>query len=127
MVVYKRYTLVALKGGERVTIDHQLQFSPPQGDSPPIKVSNGFMIIETKSARGRGFSDKVLESLNVGKESGCSKYCIGVNLIGGVTKYNVFGRTLKRVRQNIVPMYITTPIRAATEANGQLYKPRRCS
>ncbi|EED32562.1 conserved hypothetical protein [gamma proteobacterium NOR5-3] len=127
LVAYKRYTLVALKGGERVTIDHQLRFSPPQGKSLPIQLGDGFMIIETKSARGRGVSDKALESLGVKRESGCSKYCIGVNLIGGVDKYNAFGRTLALVRRNIVTAPRPEPVRAFAAANSHLHTARLCS
>jgi hypothetical protein len=126
LVVYKRYTLVARSGGERVTIDHQLQFSPPDGDSPPIRLGAGFMIVETKSARGRGVSDRVLESLGVGKESGCSKYCIGVNLIGSVDKHNAFGRTLKRVRQNIIATANAVCPQSAA-ANSRTHAVRLCS
>ena len=47
-------------------------------------------------------ADRALKKIKVRKASNCSKYCIGVNLIGGVTKNNNFLETIKRVRKNIV-------------------------
>lgn len=103
IIIYKRCTLVALKGGERVTIDYHLSFAEPHENAVPIELGDGFIIIETKSADGRGASDSALKSLRIRKASGCSKYCIGVNLIGGASKCNNFRGTLKKVLPNILP------------------------
>jgi len=100
IVVYKRYTLVALQGGERVTIDHELSFAEPKDGAEPVQIGDGFMIIETKSEKGRGVSDRVLKSLQLEQASSCSKYCLGLNLLGIVSKGNTFGRTLKHLRLN---------------------------
>lgn len=102
MVGYKRCTLVALKGGERVTIDYSLSFSKPGPDGPDIRIGNNFIIIETKSGDGKGIADTVLRSQKIRKASKCSKYCIGVNLTGSVTKNNYFLPTIKHIRQNII-------------------------
>lgn len=107
IVTYKRCTLVALKGGERVTIDYHLSFSEPRDEALPYLLGDGFIIIETKSSDGRGMSDSLLKKLRIRKASGCSKYCIGVNLIGGAKKWNNFRVTLKKVNSNIIPLKLT--------------------
>ena len=102
IVDYSRCTLVALKGGERVTIDFDLRFESPDGGDNAVQIGHDFIIVETKSADGRGITDSVLKKLGVRKASKCSKYCIGVNLTGEVTKNNNFLHTIKHVRRNIV-------------------------
>lgn len=102
LVDYSRCTLVALKGGERVTIDFDLRFELPDGGGEAVQIGHDFIIVETKSANGRGISDGALKQLGVRKASKCSKYCIGVNLTGEVTKNNQFLHTIRHVQRNIV-------------------------
>lgn len=102
IVGYSRCTLVALKGGERVTIDFDLRFELPDGGDA-VQIGHDFIIVETKSADGRGMTDGALKQLGVRKASKCSKYCIGVNLMGAVSKNNNFLHTIRRVRRNILP------------------------
>lgn len=102
LIGYKRCTLVALRGGERVTVDYLINFAKPGQEDDAIQVGNGFIIVETKSGDGKGLADSALKKLNIRKASGCSKYCIGVNLVGGVAKNNNFRKTINRVRRNIV-------------------------
>lgn len=102
IVHYRRCTLVALKGGERVTIDFGLRFDVPGGSDNPIRIGNDFIIVETKSAAGRGIADGALKRLRIRTASKCSKYCIGLNLTGEVTRNNNFLHTIKHVRRNIV-------------------------
>lgn len=102
IITYKRVTLVALKGGERVTVDYHLSFAKPQDEAGSIRLGDGFIIVETKSADGRGMADLALKALRVRKASGCSKYCIGVNLIGEAARSNNFRSTLRHVHQNIL-------------------------
>ena len=102
MVNYSRCTLVALQGGERVTIDFDLHFELPDG-SEAVQVGHNFIIVETKSENGKGITDNALKQLGVRKASKCSKYCIGVNLTGEVSKNNNFLHTIRHVRRNIVP------------------------
>jgi len=101
MVTYKRCTLVALQGGERVTVDYALGFAPPDDENAQVRINNNFIIVETKSSNGKGFADTTLAQLKIRKASKCSKYCIGVNLTKCVSKNNYFLPTLKRVRSNI--------------------------
>ncbi|MBT4619200.1 MAG: polyphosphate polymerase domain-containing protein [Gammaproteobacteria bacterium] len=102
IVNYSRCTLVALNGGERVTIDFDLGFKLPEGESDAVQIGHNFIIIETKSADGRGKADSALKKMGVRKASKCSKYCIGVNLTGEGHKNNNFLHTVKRARNNIV-------------------------
>ena len=102
IVGYRRSTLVALRGGERVTIDYRLSFAAPDRPNAPVRIGNDFIIIETKSGNGKGIADSALKKLGIRKASKCSKYCIGVNLTGCVAKNNNFLPTLKRVRRNII-------------------------
>ena len=101
IVNYSRCTLVALKGGERVTIDFDLLFELPDGGEA-VQIGHDFIIVETKSAEGRGITDGALKQLGVRKASKCSKYCIGVNLTGEVSKNNNFLHTIRHVQRNIV-------------------------
>ena len=101
IVDYSRCTLVALKGGERVTIDFDLHFELPDGGKA-VQIGHDFIIVETKSEGGRGIADENLKQLGIRKASKCSKYCIGVNLTGEVTKNNHFLHTIRHVRRNIV-------------------------
>ena len=103
IVNYSRCTLVALKGGERVTIDFDLRFELPYRNKNAVQIGHDFIIVETKSGDGHGIVDDALKQLGVRRASKCSKYCIGVNLTGAVTKNNNFLHTIKHVRKNIVP------------------------
>ena len=107
IVNYSRCTLVALQGGERVTIDFDLHFELPDG-SEAVQIGHNFIIVETKSENGKGITDSALRQLGVRKASKCSKYCIGVNLTGEVSKNNNFLHTIRHVQQNIVQGFPNT-------------------
>jgi len=96
----KRVTLVSLSGGERLTIDYCLNFDPMTG--PSVSIGNDFIIVETKSADGKGIADVQLKKFGIRQAKKLSKYCIGAILTGQVTKYNNFRMTLKRVLENVV-------------------------
>jgi len=110
MINYQRCTLVARQGSERVTIDFSLCFDQPEGMSDPVHISNQFIIVETKSDNGKGITDRAMKKLNIRKASKCSKYCIGVNLMGKVRKNNNFLHMIKHVKQNIIPPGRSYPI-----------------
>jgi hypothetical protein len=105
IVNYKRCTLVALKGGERVTIDFNLEFLNPNDNKDSVKIGNDFIIVETKSVDGKGFTDTSLHNLKIRQAERCSKYCLGLNLTHAVTKNNRFLTTIKHIRQNIVQSF----------------------
>lgn len=78
-VRYHRTTLVARRGGERITIDREVSF---EGDAGSVSASGGVAIVETKSSNGRGLADQVLRRLHQRPVAHCSKYCVGVSALG---------------------------------------------
>ena len=93
-VSYRRITLVAKNGGERITIDSDLVFS---GDDRSCVIDASLFIIETKSMNGNGIADKVLRHLHQHPTGSCSKYCLGTALLQQVGKYNKFLPALRKV------------------------------
>ncbi len=98
-VSYKRFTLVSASGGERITVDFSLGFETPAGRT--VQIGDDFIIVETKSADGRGKADRVMKQRHVRQAEGCSKYCIGMVLTGGVEKHNKFRPIVKTVRSRM--------------------------
>ena len=84
---YRRITLVAKNGGERLTIDHDLSLNLNDVSSD---VPSGLAIFETKSKNGNGIADKILRSESIPRVKGCSKFCLSMALSGKMTKYNKF-------------------------------------
>lgn len=95
-----RCTLVSRHGGERITIDYSLGFDPMNG--PSVNIGPDFIIVETKSADGKGLADVALKKAGIRQAKKLSKYCVGAILTGGVTKYNNFKASLKRIRGNVI-------------------------
>jgi hypothetical protein len=87
---YLRTTLVRAEGGERVTIDADLQIDGPSGLIAAMSPSHA--IVETKSPWGRGTTDRLLVSLGA-RPVKCSKYCLAVTL----TRSEVRGNDLRRL------------------------------
>ena len=98
-VTYKRFTLVSVKGGERVTVDFNIGFESPLGKR--AQIGENFVIVETKSGNGRGIADQVLKRHRVRQAEGCSKYCIGMVLTGEIEKYNRFRPIIGTVRRRM--------------------------
>lgn len=93
-VRYQRMTLVAKAGGERMTIDTDLQF---QSEGRSFATGTGVFIVETKSANGRGLADRLLRTQGERPTRRCSKYCIGMAATGQVARYNRFLPTLRKL------------------------------
>lgn len=91
---YKRITLVAKAGGERMTIDTELQFR--SGDKS-IDVGSDVFIVETKSELGRGIADLSFRKVHERPMSKCSKYCVGMAALGEVSKWNQFLPTMRKL------------------------------
>jgi hypothetical protein len=91
---YKRITLVAKAGGERMTIDTELQFW--SGDKT-VKLSPDLFIVETKSELGRGIADLSFRKVHERPTPRCSKYCVGMAALGEVSKWNRFMPTLRKL------------------------------
>ncbi len=93
---YKRVTLVAKIGSERMTIDSKLCF---MSGSSKQYVGNDKFIVETKSANGNGIADKVLRSLHRHPSKHCSKYCTATAILNADVKSNNF----KMVMRKLIP------------------------
>jgi VTC domain len=91
---YRRITLVARDGGERMTIDTDIRF---QGSTQHCNTDDDVFIVETKSANGRGVADAVLRALHQHPTNGCSKYCVGMSVTGAVARYNRFLPALRKL------------------------------
>ena len=93
-VRYRRITLVARTGGERMTIDTDLHFSTP---TATLATGTAVFIVETKSANGRGFADLLLRAAHERPTRRCSKYCIGMAALGEVSRYNHFLPAMRKL------------------------------
>jgi hypothetical protein len=93
-ISYRRVTLVAKKGGERVSIDTDIVFS---GGGRSYATGDSIAIIETKSVNGNGVADKALRRLHQHSTRNCSKYCLGAVLLQLVHKYNKFLPALRKI------------------------------
>ena len=91
-VRYKRITLVAKSGGERMTIDTDLKFETAKGT---ISLGTDVFIVEAKSALGRGFADVQLRRARQRPTKKCSKYCVGLAAMGEVSRFNRFLPTMR--------------------------------
>jgi VTC domain len=93
---YRRITLVAKDGGERMTIDTELQF---KRDSASYAVSPTVFILETKSARGNSVADRILRQLHQHPTKNCSKYCASIALLQPEMKRNRFLPAIRKLSQ----------------------------
>ena len=75
---YRRLTLVARDGGERVTIDYGVGFDDGRGGY--ARLDDGYVILETKGAGSMSRADRVLRGLGA-RPVECSKYCVGISLL----------------------------------------------
>jgi hypothetical protein len=94
---YRRITLVARVGGERMTIDTAIRFD---GESGVQSTDEDVYIVETKSSNGNGLADAILRRLHQHPTNGCSKYCVGMSLTGSVERYNRFRPALRKLGAN---------------------------
>jgi len=93
-IQYRRITLVAKQGGERMTIDTDLQF---YFAGQKIALGTDRYIVETKSQRGRGFADKCLQRIGNRSTKKCSKYCVGMAALSLVDRHNRFLPTMRKL------------------------------
>lgn len=90
---YKRITLVAKNGGERLTIDYDIVFTV---DKKEIVLPKNFAIFETKSNNGNGIADKILRQEHIKTVDACSKFGLAMVLSGKVSRYNKFLPVIKK-------------------------------
>jgi hypothetical protein len=76
-VEHSRTTLVANDGASRLTLDSDLVFTSTEGTNAGLR--DGFVLIETKSAAGRGPADQILRRAGV-RPASVSKYSVGTAL-----------------------------------------------
>ncbi len=96
---YRRTTLVAKAGSERMTIDSRIRFTDRGG----VALDDDLFIVETKSAHGHGVADAILRRHHQHPTSGCSKYCVGMSATGLVDRCNRFRPVLARLGVLPVP------------------------
>lgn len=82
---YRRMTLVAKQGGERMTIDRGMVFMDASGS---CRIDDDLVIVETKSGNANGIADKILRSLHQHPTNAASKYCVSLAALRQVSKYN---------------------------------------
>ncbi len=90
--VYRRITLVSRELSERMTCDFDLAFTRPDGARS--RMLEEFVLLETKSALGRGAADRVLWSLGA-RPAVSSKYCLGIKLLEEAPGGNRLHRTIR--------------------------------
>lgn len=114
-MTYRRITLVAHIGNERMTIDSDICFG--KGEQAYLVPQQTF-IIETKSNHGRGFADRVLRQLHQHPTNKCSKYCLGMILTGQVLRANNFKPTLRKLfLPNTLSNHSLTQLSSTTHAS----------
>ena len=77
---FRRITLAACEGSERLTCDLGVDLSEPDGRAAHMR--DGVILVETKSERGESPADRVLIELGLEPIS-VSKYRVGMSLVGG--------------------------------------------
>ena len=100
-VRYRRMTLVAKTGGERMTVDSELEFDDGKTS---CAISPGIHILETKSSCGNGLADRILRGLHQHPTKNCSKYCSGVALLQPGLKRNKFLPAIRKLSQLPITM-----------------------
>ncbi|MDO0862568.1 polyphosphate polymerase domain-containing protein [Xanthomonas campestris pv. campestris] len=101
---YRRMTLVAKEGGERMTIDRSMVFMDGTGT---YRVGEELVIVETKSGNANGIADKILRALHQHPTNSASKYCVSLAALRKVSKYNKLLPALRKL--DAVPTRDTPP------------------
>jgi len=91
---FKRITLAAKDGGERLTMDYGLTFLR---DTESVSLPGDLLIVEVKSGHGHGMADRVMREHHYHKVKRCSKYCLGLNFMKQVSKNNRFLHVLRKL------------------------------
>ncbi len=104
-MTYKRVTLVAKRGGERMTIDYALTFYDMHTQKV-IESPKDFIIIETKSVTGNGIADKIFKKHRQ-RATSCSKFCLSKILLKHVDRYNNFLPLLKKSFPEFIAREVT--------------------
>lgn len=90
---YRRMTLVATEGGQKLTCDFDLRVLATSGRGGSLIPRH--VIVESKAERAGGEFDHLLHSLGARPVS-CSKYCLGIAMTHDEVKANAFRSLLQR-------------------------------
>jgi hypothetical protein len=112
---YHRMTFVAREGAERLTSDFDLSFAEPTGRSG--RLSSDFLVLETKTIRGKGVADRTLKAIGA-RPLVCSKYCVGTALLRPDVKSNELRGVLQRY-------FESNAVTAVTDAEPRFARGRR--
>lgn len=93
-MTYRRITLVAKNGQERMTIDSDICFYQ---DGKATALAPQVFIVETKSRNANGVADAILRSAHQHPISKCSKYCLGLCITQQVKRINNFMPALRKL------------------------------
>jgi VTC domain len=107
---YRRITLVAKEGGERLTIDGGIAF---ENGGVCRHTDADVFIVEAKSANGNGLADRILRRLHQHPTPSCSKYCVGMAALNLVGRHNKFLPALRKL--NALPQPAAAHIGAPDE------------
>jgi hypothetical protein len=77
---FRRITLAAREGSERLTCDIGVRLSGRDGTA--VTLAPDLVLVETKSEHGDSPADRVLHELGLERIS-LSKYRVGMSLVGG--------------------------------------------
>ena len=80
---FRRITLAAREGAERLTCDLGVRLSNPDGEAAEMR--EGMVLVETKSEGGESPADRALAELGLEPIS-LSKYRVGMSLVGGAER-----------------------------------------
>lgn len=97
---YAGITRVAKAGGERMTIDGDLEYFC---DGERRRIAPGLFIVETQSARGNGLADRILRDAHPHPTARCSKYCVGMAAMEQVACRNKFLPALRKLGLSDAP------------------------
>src|SRR5204862_8088581 len=78
---FRRATLAAREGAERLTCDIGVRLRAPDGDA--VGLRDDLVLLEAKSEDGDSPADRLLADMGVDPVS-LSKYRVGIALLGGV-------------------------------------------
>ncbi len=106
---YRRVTLVCLDEAERLTIDVDLRYAGDDGVVAAMTPES--VILESKSAHGRGAADRLLRGFDV-RPVDCSKYCLGIALTRSDVRGNDFLWLARRHFQTAQPSRLAAPAQA---------------
>lgn len=113
---YQRGTLVNPHSSERITLDVSLVCM----DAARTEYGPDMVILETKSADGRGAADQLLAAMGI-RELSISKYCVGIAMLHPYLPANKWHRVLRQHfswsrEQKPAPAIQPAPVRSATHA-----------